>query len=51
MPSFKEDHKSVLDWLKTQVKKSGAKVMMNTEENTKSTSLKKWVHKERKTVL
>ena len=31
MPSFKEDHKSVLDWLKTQVKKSGAKVMMNTE--------------------
>lgn len=30
-PTFKEDHKRVLDWLKTQVKKSNTKVMMNTE--------------------
>ena len=30
-PTFKEDHKRVLDWLKTQVKKSNSKVMMNTE--------------------
>lgn len=30
-PVFKEDHKKVLEWLKGQVHKSGAKIMMNTE--------------------
>lgn len=31
LPSFKEDHKSVLEWLKTQVNKADIRILMNTE--------------------
>lgn len=31
IPSFKEDHKNVLEWLKTQVNKADIRILMNTE--------------------